>query len=67
MKKLIFAGIACMITLMSGGCSDLSEDKDDNRLIIDPVEGYIPCEVEAQWPEYPTFQFGLVMKRAALQ
>ncbi len=53
MKKLIFAGIACMITLMSGGCSDLSDDKDDNRLIIDPVEGYIPCEVEAQWPEYP--------------
>ncbi len=59
MKKLIFAGIACMIALMSGGCSDLSEDKEDNRFIIDPVEGYGPYKVESQWPEYSLSVIGM--------
>lgn len=58
MKKLILAGIACMITLMAGGCSDLSEDKENNRFIIDPVDGHGPCKVELQWPDYPLSAIG---------
>ncbi len=34
MKKIIFAGIACIITLLSGGCSDNAEE--DNRFVICP-------------------------------
>ncbi len=58
MKKLIFAGIVCMITLMAGGCSELYGDEEDNRFIIDPVDGHGPRKVELQWPEYPLSAIG---------